>query len=74
MVEWLGLALVAAFALFMCGLIIVSWNIAKGGVDIMQFFSSQRGTVRGGANHITGMGATREKKENPKWGQDGDVK
>lgn len=74
MVEWLGLGLVAAFSLFMIGLVIVSWNIAKGGVDIMQFFSSQRGTVRGGANHITGLGKPREKKENPKWDNDGNVK
>ncbi len=68
MVEWLGLALVGAFFLFMCGLGIVSWNIAKGGVDIMEFFGSQRGTVRGGANHITGLGKQREKKENPQMG------
>jgi len=71
MVEWLGMALVGAFLLFMCGLAIVSWNIAKGGVDIMEFFGSQRGTVRGGANHITGLGKPREKKVNPKWSEDG---
>jgi len=73
MVEWLGIAIVLGFSIFIVGLIRMSWDIAGGGIDIMEFFGGARGAGHT-KNSISGEGATRVKIENPKWETDGKMK
>jgi len=76
MVELLGIIFVGGGILLLIGGMIMSYNIAKGGIDIMEFFTSGGG--RRGAGHtrndISGFGADHVKKENPKWKTDGRMK
>lgn len=68
MAEWIGIILVTFMILAGIGAIFLSWNIAKGGIDIMEFFGG--GGQRGAGhtkNYISGFGANNEPKEKPKW-------
>lgn len=75
MVEIFGIIFVVGGTLLLVGGIIMSYNIAKGGIDIMEFFSN---AGRRGAGHtrndISGFGAEHVKKDNPKWKLDGKMK
>jgi len=73
MVEWLGVGIVLLFVIFIIGLIRMSWSIAGGGIDLMEFFAGGRGAGHT-KNSISGEGAPREKIENPKWAKDGKMK
>lgn len=72
MVEWIGLGIVVGGLIVFCGLFFLTYNIAKGGVDIMEFFSN---TGRRGAgftkNNISGFGSDDRQKEKVKWGMNG---
>jgi len=75
MVEIIGIIIVVGGIILFFGGIMLSYNIAKGGVDIMEFFSN---TGRRGAGHtrndISGFGSDHVKKDNPKWNTDGRMK
>jgi len=68
MVEWIGVGLGFIVIVGFIGGIILSWNIAKGGIDIMEFFGNagQRGAGHT-KNYISGTGADTRPKEKKKW-------
>lgn len=71
MAEFLFIIIIGFIGIIFLGLLAVSWNIAKGGTDIMEYFGGHRGAGYS-RNDITGEGAPR--KKNPKWSKDGGLK
>jgi len=74
MVEWIGIGLVLIFIAMIYGTFKMTWNIAKGGTDIMEMFAGGKRGAGHSKNYITGEGAPRVKIENPQWGKDGKMK
>ena len=70
MAEWaLGIILVLG-VIFFIGLIKITYNIASGGVDMMEFFGS---AGRPGTSRELGMNKMQDSKKEFKWGEDGKI-
>lgn len=73
MVEILGVVIVLFVVIVFIGLLRITYNVAKGGVDIMEFFGNagRAGTKRELRNNETNQRNTSSKK---RWSSDGRLK
>jgi hypothetical protein len=73
MVEWVIIIAICLVVPVVFIMIKISWNVAKGGVDLMEFFGNagKAGTVRQQSNDEINA---RKKGVKKKWGQDGKMK